>query len=158
MDEPRRAFRKQLGEILLDRGWLQPDQLEQGLAIQNRQGGLLGQILVELGFVTEEQVVQAVTEQYGFPYLPLKQYTVDPAAVRLVPANVARQYCLIPVDRLADTLSVAMADPLNVHAVEDLETLSHCSVQVFMSTISDVNEMIQQHYRKPAEGADAPSN
>ena len=66
--------------------------------------------------------------------------------LRLVPENVARQYYLIPVDRVGETLTVAMADPLNVSAVEDLEMLSRCSVQVFVATISDVAEAIQRYY------------
>ncbi len=143
---PRRVIAKQLGELLVERKVITPEQLQKALQIQQAKGGLLGQILMNLGFATEEQVAQALTAQYGFPYLPLKNYQIDGEILHLVPENVARQYCLVPVDRIGDTLTVAMADPLNAKAVEDIELLSRCSVQVFVATMSDVIESIHRHY------------
>ena len=144
--EPQRVVRKKLGELLVERKMITPAQLENALKVQEGNGGLLGQILVSMGFVTEEAVAQALTSQYGFPYLPLRQYTIDEELIRLIPENVARQYCLVPLDRIGDTLTVAMADPLNSKAVEDIELLSCCSVQVFVATLSDVVDSIKRHY------------
>ena len=107
---------------------------------------MLGQILAGLGYASEESIAQALTAQHGFPFLPLKSYAIDPEFIKLVPENVARQYCLVPVDKVGDTLAVAMADPLNTGAIEDIEMISHCSVQVFVATMSDVAEAIQRHY------------
>ena len=73
-------------------------------------------------------------------------YNIDGDVLQLIPANVARQYCLVPVDRMGDTLTLAMADPLNTKAVEDISMLSHCSVQVFVATVSDVIDAIERHY------------
>lgn len=143
---PRRLIAKQLGELLVERRLITPPQLEQALKLQQQEGGLLGQILVRLGYTTEEAVAQALTAQFGFPYLPLKHYTIDGDFLGIIPENVARQYCLVPVDRIGDTLAVAMADPLNASAIEDIEMLSHCSVQVFVATLSDVIDAIQRHY------------
>lgn len=143
---PRRVIAKQLGELLMERKVITSDQLHEGLKVQQSKGGLLGQILVSLGYATEEAIAQALTAQYGFPYLPLKHYTIEGELIRLIPENVARQYCLVAVDRIGDTLTVAMADPLNSNAVEDIEMLTHCSVQIFVSTMSDVAETIRQHY------------
>ena len=143
---PRRLIAKQLGELLVERKLITSPQLEQALKLQQQEGGLLGQILVRLGFTTEEAVAQALTAQFGFPYLPLKSYTIDGDFLGIIPENVARQYCLVPVDRIGDTLAVAMADPLNTSAIEDIEMLSHCSVQVFVATLSDVIDAIQRHY------------
>lgn len=146
MTPPRRLITKKLGELLVDRKVITTAQLEEALKVQHEKGGLLGQILVSLGYVTEEAVAQALTTQYGFPFLPLKNYAIDDETLKVIPQNVAHQYCLVPVDRLGDTLTVAMADPLDVQAVEDIEMLSHCSVQVFVATLSDVAEAIQRHY------------
>lgn len=143
---PRRVIAKKLGELLVERKVITQSQLDQALKIQQDKGGLLGQILVSLGYASEEAVAQALTAQYGFPYLPLKNYSIEEDLVRLIPENVARQYCLVPVDRIGDTLTVAMADPLNSGVVEDIEMLSHCSVQVFVSTMSDVADAIKRHY------------
>ncbi len=142
----RRIIAKPLGKLLVERGLLTPQQLEHGLRIQKEKGGLIGQILVQLGYTSEEAVAQAITAQYGFPYLPLKRYAIDSDLLRLIPENVARQYCLIPVDHIGDTLTIAMADPLNSKAVEDVEMFTHCSVQVFVSTVSEITEAILSAY------------
>lgn len=143
---PKRVTGKKLGELLTERGVINADQLEQGLRVQQEKGGLLGQILVSLGYANEEAIAQALTAQYGFPYLPLKHYSIDGELLRMVPENVARQYCLVPVDRIGDIFTIAMADPLNAKAVEDIEMLTRCSVQVFVSTWSDVTDAIQRCY------------
>jgi type IV pilus assembly protein PilB len=142
----RRVIAKPLGQLLIERKLLSPSQLEEALKIQKEKGGLLGQILVQQGYASEEAVAQALTAQYGFPYLPLRHYVIDPELLKLVPENVARQYCLVPVDRIGDTLTIAMADPLNTKAVEDIELLTRCSVHVFVSTLSEIQEAIGRCY------------
>ena len=146
MATQRRLITKRLGELLMERKVITSDQLSQALKVQEQKGGLLGQVLVELGYATEEVVAQALTAQYGFPFLPLKRYTIDGGLLHLIPENVARQYCLVPLDRIGDTVTVAMADPLNAKAIEDIEMLSRCTVQVFVATISDVADAIQRSY------------
>lgn len=146
MTAPRRVDPKPVGELLVERKVITRAQLEQALAIQRDKGGLLGQVLVGLGIATEEDVAQAIMTQYGLPFLPLRTYTVDPEVVKLIPENVARQYCLMPVDRIGDTLTIAMADPLNGKAIEDIELLHHGHVQVFISTPSDILDAIRRHY------------
>ena len=146
MPTQRRLIAKRLGELLVERKVISAEQLASALKTQHEKGGLLGQILVELGYTNEEAVAQSLTAQYGFPYLPLKHYSIDQELLHLIPENVARQYCLVPLDRIGDTLTVAMADPLNAKAVEDIEMLSRCSVQVFVTTMSDITEAIKRHY------------
>ncbi len=142
----KRVISKKLGELLLERKLITQEQLQHALKVQAAKGGLLGETLVSLGYTTEESVAQALTTQYGFPYLPLKNYTIDSDLLRLIPENVARQYCLVPVDHIGNTLTIAMADPLNPGVLEDIEMLSRCSVQVFVSTGSEVMEAIQRCY------------
>jgi len=137
---------KQLGELLLEMALITREQLEQALALQKTKGGLLGQILVELGYVSEEQIAQALTAQYGFPYLPLRNYEVDAEVLKLIPENVAKQYCLIPVDLIGQTITIAMSNPLNTQAIEDVELMTKCKVQAFVSTASDVNGAIARYY------------
>lgn len=144
----KRIVSKQLGELLLERGILKKDQLEKALKIQKEKGGLLGNILVALGYATEEEIAQAITVQYGFPYLPLSNYEIDRDLVGIVPENVARQYCLISIDKIGDTLTIAMANPLNLQAVEDIELMTGCKVQAFVSTMTDINNAISKYYKK----------
>ena len=143
----RRINNKPLGELLLERGIINQSQMDQGLEQQRVKGGLIGEILVELGFVKEDDIAQALTAQYGFPYLPLSNYDVDREITSIIPGRVARQYLLVPIDKIGNNLTLAMSNPLNVQAIEDVELLSGCSVQTFVSTSSDIKRAIEKYYK-----------
>ncbi len=143
----RRHTNKQLGELLLEWGIINEQQLEKGLAAQKEKGGLIGEVLVELGFCKEEDIAQALTAQYGFPYLPLGNYEINPEVISIIPGRVAKQYFLIPIDKIGNNLTVAMSNPLNVQAIEDVEMISGCTVQTFVSTSSDVKKAIAKYYK-----------
>ena len=139
---------KQLGELLLERGAIDKSQVEMALAYQKEKGGLFGEVLVKLKFATEEDIAQALTAQYGFPYLPLTNYEIDQDVINSVPVNVCTQFCLIPIDKIGKSLTLAMADPLNLQAAEDVELITGCIVQAFVSTASDIKEVIAKYYHK----------
>jgi type IV pilus assembly protein PilB len=143
----RRIINKQLGELLIERGILNQQQLEKALSYQKERGGLIGEILVELAFVKEEDIAQALTAQYGFPYLPLSNYEINAEIINVIPGRVAKQYLLVPIDRIGNNLTLAMSNPLNVQAIEDVELLSGCSVQTFVSTASDIKKAIEKYYK-----------
>ena len=133
--------------MLIERSLINKQQLDKALAFQKEKGGLIGEILVELGFVKEEDIAQTLTAQYGFPFLPLNSYEIDAEIINIVPARVARQYLIIPVDKIGGNLTVAMSNPLNIQAVEDVELLSGCNVQTFVSTSSDIKKAIEKYYK-----------
>jgi type IV pilus assembly protein PilB len=143
----RRIINKQLGELLIERGILTQAQLDKALVVQHERSGLIGEILVGLGFAKEEDIAQALTAQYGFPYLPLSNYDINPEIINIVPGRVAWQYLLIPIDKIGNNLTLAMSNPLNVQAIEDVELLSGCSVQTFVSTSSDIKRAIEKYYK-----------
>ena len=143
----RRIVNKQLGDLLIERNIISERQLEKALAAQKERGGLIGELLVELGFAKEEDIAQSLTAQYGFPYLPLSNYDINPEIINIVPGRVARQYLLIPIDKISNNLTLAMSNPLNVQAIEDVELLSGCSVQTFVSTSSDIKRAIEKYYK-----------
>jgi len=148
MSSSKRVITKTIGQLLLEKGVIKQSQLEEGLKIQKEKGGLLGQILAGLGYVTEEQIAQAITVQYGFPYLPLGNYDMDEAAIKMITENIARQYCLIPIDKIGNTVTIAMADPLNSQAIEDIELVTGCTIQIFVSTATDIKKAIDKFYKK----------
>ena len=148
MSSIKRIVSKQLGELLLEKGIINEAQLEKALKIQKEKGGLIGQILVMLGYAKEEEIAQVLTVQYGFPYLPLESYEIGNDVIKLIPENVAKQYNLIAIDRIGSLLTISMSNPLNVQAVEDIEMLTGCKIQVFISTMSDVNNAIKKYYSK----------
>lgn len=136
-----------MGELLVERGIIDQRQLEKALALQKEKGGLIGEILVELGFAKEEDIAQSLTAQYGFPFLPLSNYEINADVIDIVPARVARQYVLIPIDKIGNNLTLAMSNPLNIQAIEDVELLSGCNIQTFVSTSSDIKKAIEKYYK-----------
>lgn len=142
----RKTINKQLGEILIERGVINRLKLEEALAFQKANNILFGQALVALKFATEEDIVQALTCQYGFPFLPLVNYEIPPEVVVSVPAEICRQYCLIPIDKIGKSLTLAMANPLNIAAIETVEIQTSCLVQAFVSTATDINNAIKRYY------------
>ncbi len=141
-----KTLNKQLGDILVERGVLSRPKLEEALVLQKEKGILLGEALVQMNLATEEDVVQALTCQYGFPYLPLANYEIAPEVVATVPLNLCKQYCLVPIDKIGRSLTLAMANPLNVQALEDVEKVTGCSVQAFVSTATEINSAINRYY------------
>ena len=138
---------KQLGELLVERGLIKTDQLRHALEVQKDKGGLIGQVMVDLGYVGEEAIAQAITAQYGFPYLPMENYEIDAEVIKVIPKNVAVQYCLIPVDKIGNNLTIAMANPMNNQAVEDIALMSGLYVQLFVSTASGIKKVIEKYYK-----------
>ena len=143
----RKITNKQLGELLIERGIISQGQLDKALSLQKERGGMIGEVLVEMDFAKEEDIAQALTAQYGFPYLPLSNYEINPEVVNIIPGRVARQYMLLPIDKIGNNLTLAMSNPLNIQAVEDVELLSSCSVQTFVSTSSDIKRAIAKYYK-----------
>ena len=146
MKHYRRTTNKHLGELLVERGIVSRAQVQQAVDYQKASGGLFGEVLVKLGLATEENIAQALTSQYGFPYLPLSNYEIDSDVIKTVPENVCRQFCLIPIDKIGKSLTLAMSNPLNVQAAEDVELITGCMVQIFVATASDINSAISKYY------------
>ena len=143
----KKIVNKKLGELLVEKALVTQEQLDEALELQKDKGGLIGEILVELKYTTEDDIAKMLTAQYGFAYLPLSNYEIDQSLINLIPERVARQYCLIPIDKIGNNLTIAMSNPLNGQAVEDMETLTSCSVQTFVSTASDIKQAIERYYK-----------
>lgn len=144
----RKVITKQLGELLIERKIINENQLNEALLLQKQKGGLIGEILVDMGYAKEIDIAQAITTQYGYPYLPLANYDISSEIISIIPERVCRQYCLIPIDKIGNTLTLSMSNPLNLQAVEDIETLTKLSVQIFVSTFSDIKNAIDKFYKK----------
>ncbi len=142
----RKKIDKPLGQILVERGVITNSQLEQSLEAQKRTGGLIGEIIIELGFAKEEDIAQCLSLQFGYPFLPLENYEISQEVKSLIPKNVCSHYCLVPIDKIRNALTVAMSNPLNVQAIEDLEDMTKCDIQIFVSTPSDIRKSIEKFY------------
>ncbi len=143
----KKKIDKLLGEILIERGIVSFDNVQEALRVQQEKGGLIGEIIIELGFAGEEDIAQCVAYQYGFPFLPLDNYDISPEVLVLVPLQLCEKYGLIPLDKIGDTCTIAMSNPLIAEAIEEIERLTSLDVQIFVSTISDVRKALRRHYR-----------
>jgi type IV pilus assembly protein PilB len=140
--------RKLLGEILLDEGLISEEQLKAGLEKQKREKGLkIGEALVALGVVNEEDVAKAIWQQRKIPYVDLDSYVLDPNVIELVPEKVARAYTALPLFKIGNALTVAMADPLNLIAVDDLRSKTGCEIEPVISTEGKITRCLDHYYR-----------
>lgn len=137
---------KMLGEILVEKGIIQKEQLQKALETQAEKGGLIGEVIVGLGFATEEAIAQCLAHQFGFAFLPLENYEISKEITALIPKNVAAHYCLIPLDKIGSSLTVAMSNPLNTEAIEDLEDITTLEIQIFVGTSTDIRNAIKKYY------------
>ncbi len=142
----KKSIKKQLGELLVERGAITQIQVNEALQYQKQEGGLLGEVLVKLKFATERDIAQALTCQYGFPYLPLANYEIDMEVINAIPEELCRKFFLIPIDKIGKSLTLAMSNPLNVTAIEDVQAATGCFVQIFVSTSSDIVQSINKYY------------
>lgn len=139
--------RKQLGEVLLEEGLVTTDQLDEVRAEQERSGKSLGRVLIDLGFVTEPDLVSALAKQIGLPFVDLGEYPVDPAAALLISDNLAKRYSALPIGFDESRLVVAMSDPANVFAMDDIRTITGLEIKPVVATRSDIQSAISRFHR-----------
>jgi type IV pilus assembly protein PilB len=138
--------RKKIGDILIEKGLVSAGQLESALEEQRKSGGKLGEILVEKSLITEEQLVEAVSERLNISKISISSLVIDRKVIAVVPVEIARRYGLIPVFRLGNVLTIAMADPLNIIAVDEIKYLTKCEVRRVIALQSEINNAIDQYY------------
>ena len=137
---------RKLGQILVDLGYLTDDQLWDILEEQKQSSGLIGQVAVRMGMVTEAQVTEALGEQWGMPVINLAETNVPSSVLELVPQTMAEIYKIMPVSLRDDVLTVAMADPQNVAALDDLRNFLGHEVRGAISTLVEVEQAIARYY------------
>jgi type IV pilus assembly protein PilB len=138
--------RRKLGELLIADGQLSEEQLNQALAYQHRHGGRLGAILLKMGFVTEEAMIKMLGSQMGIAHLEPSDIVIEQAVIKLVPEQMARRYQVLPVARKERVLTLAMADPLNVFAIDAVRQATGLDVQPVVSREQEVLKAINRYY------------
>ena len=133
-----------LGELLVSNGLITPQQLEEALQEQKFSGNKLGSALVKLGFISEKNLVSFLSRHYGVPAIDLNEVQVDPETMRMIPDDVIFKYQAIPIKRIGSTLRVAMSDPSNILAIDDIKFLAGCHVEVFVSTESAIKTAVDR--------------
>ncbi len=145
------SFNRRLGDLLVADGLLTPAQLQKALGEQKGSTEKLGSVLIKLGFINEEQLIGFLSRQYGVPSITLAQLEIDPGVLRLVPAPIAKKYEVIPVRKMGSSLAVAMADPTNVFALDDIAFMTNLQVLPLVASQSAIRKAIDRHYESKTE-------
>src|SRR5687767_4046370 len=137
-----------IGELLLKEKRITAEQLQEALNYQRQQGGKLGINLIKLGFVKDEEITALLSKQYGVPSISLQKFEIDPAVLKLVPAETAQRYQIIPLSRAGATLTIAMTDPTNVFAMDDIKFMTGYNVEPVVASETEVDDALQHYYGK----------
>jgi type IV pilus assembly protein PilB len=143
-----------LGELLVSKGLITAKQLEDALQEQKVTGNKLGSSLVKLGYIAEKNLVSFLSRHYGVPAIDLSEAQIDAEVIRMIPPEVVFKYQVIPIKRIGSTLRVAMSDPSNILAIDDIKFLTSCHVEVFVSTESAIKASIDKFYDSSESLAD----
>ena len=146
-----RVTRKSLGEMLIEENLITAEQLDKALELQRKQRGKLSEVLVKQGLVKAEELAAVLSVQLNVPLIDLKRHQVQPEALRLIPEDMARKHTLIPLDVVGDSLIVVMADPEDIHTIEDIKAQSRMRVEVALGIPSDIEQAINLSYRSSGE-------
>src|SRR5262245_61112722 len=142
-----------IGELLLKEKRITPDQLQQALNHQKANGGKLGFNLVKMGFVKDEEITALLSKQYGVPSINLAQFDIDATVIKLIPAETAHKYQIVPLSRAGATLTIAMTDPTNVFAMDDIKFMTGYNVEPVVASETAVTDAIQRYYPANAPAA-----
>jgi type IV pilus assembly protein PilB len=139
-----------IGELLLKEKRITPEQLQEALKSQRQHGGKLGKTLVTLGLVKDDEITALLSRQYGVPSIALHEFEIDSAVLRLVPAETAQKYTILPIARAGATLTIAMTDPTNVFAMDDIKFMTGYNVEPVVASETAVLDAIDRYYGKTA--------
>src|SRR5687768_3286593 len=135
-----------LGELLVASGTINKKQLDDALALQKKDGGRLGSNLVKMGVVTEERLTDFLSKHFGVPSVNLDRVAVDESVIKIIPADVARKYTIIPISKAGAKLTIAMLDPTNVFAMDDIKFMTGYNVEPVVAAESALREAIERYY------------
>jgi type IV pilus assembly protein PilB len=135
-----------LGELLTKASLISQDQLKEALKLQKETGGKLGETLIKLGFVAEEDITECLSQQFGVPSINLAHFEIDSAIIKLLPSEVARKYNILPVNKTGATITIAMADPTNVFAMDDIKFMTGYNVEPVVASELGIKSAIDNYY------------
>lgn len=140
------VLKKKLNELLLEKKLISEKDLKRAVGLQKQRGGQLSKILVEEKLISQKELMLLLGKQLNIPPINLTKYKVDPGVAQLIPERVARHYLVMPVSRIKNILSVAMVDPLNIFALDDIKALTRREVQTMLATKDDMLAAIEKYY------------
>ena len=139
----------QIGDLLIKDNFISAEQLETALKHQRKHGGRLGSVLVQLGFVEDDDITSVLSKQYGVPSINLTYFEIDPSVIKLIPVETAQKYMIVPLSRVGSTLTIATADPTNVYAMDDIKFMTGFNVEPVVAAEASITEALEKYYGTP---------
>ncbi len=146
------SLKERLREILINNKLITQEQLSQALQVQAKKGGRLSDIIIELKFIKEEDLITTLSQGLGFPLIDLKRFKIDSEVAKIIPLEIARHYQIIPVSRIGDSITLAMADPLNIFAIDHVKSLTGYKMNPIISSHQDIMQAIELSYPDTTRG------
>ncbi|HWU38381.1 MAG TPA: type IV-A pilus assembly ATPase PilB, partial [Candidatus Acidoferrum sp.] len=135
-----------LGDMLVKATLITKEQLQKALQQQETSGGRIGTNLVKLGFISEDDITSFLSRQYGVPSINLSHFEIDSAVIKLIPSEIAQKHQIIPINRTGNVLTVAMADPSNIFAIDDIKFMTGFKVEPVVAAETSIKNAINKHY------------
>jgi len=154
---PEEQDQLKIGEILVERGVISSKHLEEALQEQRDTGRFIGEVLISRGAADEEQIVRSLSEQLGFAYVDLSDMTIEPKAAELVPQKICVKHTVIPIFIMQDTLTIAMSNPLDIKAIDEVQAVSKCRVKPVFACPTAIRLSIEKQYQKESREQKAPA-
>ena len=146
------SLKDRLTEILINNKLITAEHLAQALKVQTAKGGKLSDIIVELKFVKESELITTLSEGLGLPLIDLKRFKIDLEIAKIISIDIARHYQIIPISKMGDTITLAMADPLNIFAIDHVQALTGFKINPIISSVADINQTIELSYPDVSRG------
>jgi type IV pilus assembly protein PilB len=146
------SLKERLKEILINKKLLTQEQLDKALEVQKQKGGRLSDIIVNLKFIKESELISTLSEGLGLPLIDLKRFKIDYEIVKIIPFDIARQYQIIPVSKMGNVITLAMADPLNIFAIDAVQSLTGYKINPVISSGLDISQAIELTYPDATKG------
>lgn len=146
------SLKDHLTELLINNKLITQEKINQALEIQQKKGGRLSDIIIDLKFIKESDLISVLSQGLGLPLIDLKRFKIDYQIVKIIPVDIARRYLIIPISKVGDTITLAMADPLNIFAIDHVESLTGYKIHPIISSGSDILQTIELSYPDATKG------
>ena len=142
------SLKDRISKALLESKIIDQVQLDKALQFQKEKGGTLSQILIDLGFVEQKEILLALSQDLNIPLINLNKYSTDPSVIDLIPKEISRHYRILPLSKMGPTITIAVSDPLNIFAIDDIKSLTGFDVRLVLAEDSSISAAIEQYYGK----------
>jgi type IV pilus assembly protein PilB len=145
------SLKDRISKRLLESNIINQEQLDKALWVQKEKGGTLSQILIELGFIKQKEMLLALSQDLNIPLINLNKYIIDPSIIELIPKETSRYYQILPLSKIGPTITIAVSDPLNIFAIDDIKSLTGFDVRIVLAETSSINSAIESYYGRQTQ-------